>query len=183
MAVIRKCFISTPPMSDTDKYIMIGKIGSVYGIHGWIKIQTYTEYGDSILDYSPWFIKNPPNDAMREILVEDSKPHGEGIVAKFPGYDTPETARALTGKEIFIKRSQLPALNAEEYYWSDLVGLTVINLEGKVLGKVVYLMETGSNDVLVVKGEKEIAIPYLPGKVVKNIDLAKQEMLVDWEPL
>ncbi len=170
-------------MSDTEKYIIIGKVGSVYGIHGWIKIQTFTEFGENILEYSPWYFKNPLNGNISEVTIEDGKTHGDGIIVKFPGYDNPEDAKALTGKEILIKRTQLPDLAKDEYYWSDLIGLNVVNLQGEALGKVVYLMETGSNDVLVVKGTKEIAIPYLPGTVVKNIDLAKQEMVVDWEPI
>jgi 16S rRNA processing protein RimM len=170
-------------MTEADsKYIVIGKIGATYGITGWLKIQAYTQFTTNILDYSPWYLSGP-DQKMREVVIEEGKPHGNGIVAKFPGYDNPETARVLTGQTISIKRSQLPALKPEEYYWSDLEGLTVINQRGETLGKVAYLIETGSNDVLVVKGEKDMAIPYLRGSVVLNIDLAKQEIIVDWEPL
>lgn len=168
-------------MKNADKaYVKVGKIGSTYGIKGWLKIQSFTEFGASILDYSPWFLSNTPNN--REIVnIEDSRPHGTGLIVKFVGFDNPEKARLLTGKTIEIERSQFPELPKNEFYWSDLVGLTVINKNGDILGKVSYLMETGSNDVLVVKGEKEIAIPYMPGSVVLNVDLEKQEIQVDWE--
>jgi 16S rRNA processing protein RimM len=115
--------------------------------------------------------------------IEDGRLHGKDVIIKLAGINTPEEARLLTGKLIAITRSQLPALDQNEYYWSDLIGLTVVNKDGTVYGKVAYLIETGSNDVLVVKGDKEHAIPYLYGSVVLNVDLEKQQILVDWELL
>jgi len=109
--------------------------------------------------------------------------HGKGIIVKFNGIHTPEEARQLTGKLIEIERSHLPTLPKNEFYWSDLEGLTVINKNGDILGKVIYLIETGSNDVLVVKGKREFAIPYLLGSVVTSVDLEKQEIHVSWDIL
>jgi 16S rRNA processing protein RimM len=161
-------------------YITVGKVGSTYGVQGWLKIHTYTEFGASILDYKPWYLNSGENQ-WDVLEVEDGRIHGKGIIAKLKGFNTPEEARLLTGKTIAITRAQLPKLKKEEYYWSDLEGLTVINSNGNILGKVIYLIATGSNDVLVVKGEKEHAIPYLPGDVVISIDLNKREIHVDWE--
>lgn len=162
-------------------YVTAGKIGSTYGIQGWLKIHTYTEFGASLFEYKPWYLSSG-NDEWNTIEVEDGRIHGNGIIAKLAGISTPEDARLLTGKMIAITRSQLlPKLKKDEYYWSDLVGLTVRNKNGEILGKVMYLMETGSNDVLVIKGDKEHAIPYLPGDIITNINLVKQEMHVDWE--
>jgi 16S rRNA processing protein RimM len=168
-------------MKNADEtYIKVGKIGATYGIKGWLKIHTFTEFGASILEYKPWYIARD-NEEWRAIDIEDGKIHGNGIIAKFASCNNPEEARLLTGNNIAILRSQLPALSKDEFYWSDLEGLTVINKNGEILGKVVYLIETGSNDVLVVKGTKEHAIPYLPGSVVLSVDLEKQEIHVDWE--
>jgi 16S rRNA processing protein RimM len=89
----------------------------------------------------------------------------------------------LTGKKIAIRREQRAKLKKNEYYWSDLEGLTVINQHDTVLGKISYLIETGSNDVFVVKGDKEHAIPYLLGDVVISIDLDTRIMRVNWEEL
>ena len=160
-------------------YITVGKVGSTYGVHGWLKIHSYTEFGASILNYSPWYLIQ--DHGWRVIEVENGRRHGNVILAKFIGINSPEEARLLTGKMIAISRAQLPQLEKNEYYWSDLQGLTVINQRGEILGKVIYLIATGSNDVLVVKGDKEYAIPYLPGKVVMQVDLEKQEIQVDWE--
>jgi len=170
-------------MKDFDKtHIIVGKIGSTYGVRGWLKIHTYTEFGASILSYNPWYLALG-KDAWKVFTVEEGRTHGNGIIAKLAGIHTPEEGRLLTGATIAVERSQLPTLKKNEYYWSDLVGLSVINKQGHQLGKVIYLMETGSNDVLIVKGEKEFAVPYLFGKVVLNVDLIKHEILVDWEPV
>lgn len=165
--------------TDTDDYIIVGQIGSTYGVKGWLKILSYTEMVSNILEYNPWYLEDATG--WKTIKIEDGQSHGKGIIAKLSGYNNPEEARLLSGKKIAILRSQLPELAKDEYYWSDLKGLTVIDQHGATLGKVIYLIATGSNDVLVVKGTKEHAIPYLPGKVVTNIDLAKGEMHVNWE--
>jgi len=165
-------------MSDTA-YIIIGKFSSTYGVHGWIKVRTYTEFGPNALEYSPWYIHNQKTWSV--INIESGRIQGNQVIVKLKGIDTPEKARLLTGTSIAIARSQLPKLKENEYYWSDLIGLTVINQHGETLGKVINLMETGSNDVLIIKGVKEHAIPYLMGKVITNIDLNKQEIHVNWE--
>jgi 16S rRNA processing protein RimM len=171
-------------MSKAIAYITVGKVASPYGVKGWLKIQSYTEFGASILNYQPWYLSDPHNQ-HQAVVLEESRMHGNGIVAKFQGIDSPEAARLLTGKLIAVDRSLLPALPENEFYWSDLQGLTVIDLQGKNLGTVTYLMETGSNDVLVIKDAKgqEHALPYLFGTVVRHIDLSKREILVDWELL
>ena len=167
-------------MTDTDTdFIVVGKIGATYGIKGWLKILSFTEITANIFDYAPWYIED--NNGWKVIEIEDGHEHGKGIVAKLAGFNNPEEAKLLSGKKIAILRSQLPELAKGEYYWSDLKGLTVIDQHGETLGKVMYLIATGSNDVLVVKGTKEHAIPYLLGKVVTSVDLAKGEMHVNWE--
>jgi 16S rRNA processing protein RimM len=165
-------------MSIDTEYVVIGKIGAPYGIKGWLKITSFTESIPAILDFDPWYLED--SHSWKRIKIVDGRPHGKGIVVKFTGYDTPEAARLLTGKSIAINRSQLPKLKQEEYYWSELEGLTVINQRNEVLGKISYLMATGSNDVLVIKGEKEHAIPYLP-EVITHIDLNEKVMHVNWD--
>lgn len=169
-------------MTKADAYITVGKIGSAYGVKGWLKIQSFTEFGASILEYQPWFIPDQHN-VLTPFTIEDGRIHGNGIVAKLPGIDNPEEARLLTGKLISIERSHLPALPEDEYYWSDLIGLSVIDTHGKKLGTVHTFMETGANDVVIIKDEKgqQHALPYLRGTVIREISLEKREMLVDWE--
>jgi len=169
-------------MKDANKaYIIVGKFGSTYGVNGWIKIHAYTEFNENILEYRPWYIQR--ENKWTPITIESGRMQGDRVLVKLAGINSPEEARLMTGVPIAVTRSQLPKLKENEYYWSDLIGLTVINKDGAVLGKVVYLMETGSNDVLVIKGDKEHAIPYLFGTVIKDIDLNKHEIHVDWELL
>lgn len=163
-----------------NAYITIGKIGSPFGVKGWLKIQSYTEFGASILEYQPWYLTDA-KQVRTAITPEDAKAHGQGIIVKFAGIDTPEEARLLTGRIIEIEESKLPALPENEFYWSELKGMTVINQRGETLGTVIYLMETGSNDVLVVKSDKEHAIPYLYGTVIQRVDKEKREIHVNWE--
>jgi 16S rRNA processing protein RimM len=166
---------------DVD-YIVIGKVGSTYGVQGWMKIVSFTDAVTDIMNYNPWYLEE--NKTWKQMKIDGTpRMHGKGIVAKFAGFDSPETARVLTGKKIAIQRTQLAKLNQNEYYWSDLEGLTVINQDGKVFGKIIYIMETGSNDVLVVKGDKEHAIPYLLGDVVTSVDLVNKVMHVVWEEI
>lgn len=162
-----------------EEYVVIGKIGATYGVKGWLKITSFTDPLHNILQYAPWFISDPQHP-WQLIQVTEGRPHGKGIVVKFAGIDNPEQARLMTGKAIGAKRSQLPILPKDEFYWADLEGLTVINQRGETLGTVIYVMATGANDVLVVKGQKEIAIPYLP-EVIKKIDLSQRLIQVDWE--
>lgn len=166
-------------MSVNDNYIVVGKIGSTYGIKGWLKIISFTDPIAGILDYSALYIED--KESWKPIKIDDGRLHGKGIVVHFPDFNTPEEARLITGKKIAITRDQLPALEQQEYYWSDLEGLTVINYTGEELGTINYLMETGSNDVLVVKGKKEIAIPYLMGEVILDVDLEARVMHVKWD--
>lgn len=167
-------------ITNTDsEYVTVGKLGSTYGIQGWLKIYSYTEIPVDILEYAPWYMSE--NDGWQAIEVKAGRQHGKIVIVKFAGYDSPEKARQLTNKLIAVKRSQLPTLAKNEYYWRDLEGLTVINQDGNELGKIANLMETGANDIIVVRlNGKEHAIPYLFGKVVTRIDLENKIMYVDW---
>jgi len=111
----------------------------------------------------------------------EGRQHGKGIVAHLQDCDDRDQAQVLMGYEIGIRRDQLPATAPGEYYWSDLQGLEVINLDGDALGTVDHLIETGANDVLVVKGDRERLIPFIREQVVISVDLDKGEIRVDWD--
>ncbi len=162
-----------------DEFVVIGKIGATFGIKGWLKIQSFTENKFDITEFFPWFIEQ--GNKWKEIEIEETRDHGKIIIAKFVGINNPEDARLLTGKKIAIPSSQLPTLKKNEYYWRDLEGLTVKNKNGEILGTLIYLMKTGGNDVMVIKNDKEYAIPYLPDTVVISVDLKERVIVVDWE--
>ncbi|MDT8384806.1 MAG: ribosome maturation factor RimM [Gammaproteobacteria bacterium] len=180
---------STETVSTETQYLVVGKIGAPYGVRGWLKLYSYTDPLDNLLDYDPWYTRPINNKAPATgdtgwdiAPVTEVKTHGKGLVAKFRGADDRDAAARLTGQEIAIRRDQLPPAAEGEYYWSDLQGLTVLTVEGIVLGVVDHLLETGANDVLVVKGDRERLIPYVLGPIVKAVDLHAGTLQVDWDP-
>lgn len=164
-----------------DDVIVLGRITGLYGVRGWVKVYSNTQPRDNILRYERWQIGRPGQ--WRMAVLEEGRSHGKGIVAKLQGCDDRDAAAALMGLEITILREQLPPTAADEYYWSDLVGLAVSNTEGVALGQVDHLLETGANDVLVVQQDGvERLIPFVQGQFVKTIDLSAGTMVVDWDP-
>lgn len=170
----------------TNNIAVLGQLTSVYGVKGWLKVYSHTDPMENILSYSPWLLKI--EGQWKPVEVEASKKHGKGLIAKLVGVSDRDVARQFCGAEIAVDRSLLPQLEAGEYYWSQLEKLSVYTLNGELLGRVSHLIETGSNDVLVVRGNaesidrKERMIPYLPDQVIKEINLEAGTMRVDWDP-
>ena len=131
-----------------------------------------------ILSYDPWLLRH--ENGWREVNILEGRPHKVTVVVQIDGCDDRETARKLIGTEIAIRPEQLERLDDGEYYWHQLEDLVVVNMEGKDLGVVERLMETGANDVLVVRGRRERLIPYTPKTIVK-VDLLKGQIRVNWE--
>lgn len=169
--------------------VNVGRITTVFGVKGWVKIHSHTEPRENILQYQPWWLKT--RHGVKAVEIDGGKLHGQGIVAHIKGVDDRDQAREYCQLDIAVERDQLPALESDEFYWHELEGLTVISEFGDsdcVLGKVTKLIETGANDVLVVKGDsdsldqKERLIPYVPEQFIKSIDLENGEIRVDWDP-
>ena len=162
----------------TPGLVTLGRIVGLYGVRGWVKVHSHTRPPAEILKYSAWRIGS--NDEYRELALAESRPHGKAIVARFEGYTDREQAAELVGSDIAVSVSQLPPPGKGEYYWAQLEGLKVVNLAGQELGVVSHLIETGANDVLVVKGERERLIPYTTD-VIRNVDLDGGVLRVDWD--
>lgn len=161
-------------------FIVVGRVGSPHGVRGWVHVHSYTQPKENIARYLPWRLRRAERWLSGD--VTDVRCRGKDIVAKFSQWDEREGAQQLSGAEIAILRTQLPALKEGEYYWADLVGLTVWNLEGVGLGRVAQLMATGANDVLIVNGERVRLIPLLMAHVVREIDFERNVIRVDWDP-
>ena len=164
--------------------ILLGRVSGLFGVKGWIKVYSDTEPRDNILNYSPWYLQC--EGEWQPFKVIAGKPHGKGIVAHLANCPNRDAAAELIGSTIAIRRDQLPAAGEDEYYWSDLRGLKVTTTQGVELGQVVNLMETGANDVLVVRetGEagRERLIPFIRHQVIRDIDLEDGILTVDWDP-
>lgn len=166
-------------MQHKTKHIIVGKLGKTNGIHGWLNLYSSTEPTDNILTYQPLYWMT--TSGWQQINVDEIKPHGKNFLIHLKGINTPEEAKKYTGKEIAILREQLPNLKQDEFYWTDLEGLTVINQNNTELGIIDHLLETHANDVMVVIGKKRHLIPFIRNQVVINIDLDAKTMHVNWD--
>lgn len=167
-------------MAVPEDEIELGHISGIFGLKGWVKVFSHTRPMEQILDYSPWLLNR--NQTSKAYSLIKGKRQGKTVIACLENIDTPEAATLLSGMRISIKREQLPLPAENEYYWRDLVGLSVQTISGVVLGKVQCLIETGSNDVLVVQGDRERLIPFIQHQVIKHIDLHAGTAVVDWDP-
>ena len=163
---------------ENDKKLLIGKINGFFGLQGWVKVFSYTNPRTNILNYSPWSIKVDGN--FQSIDITSGREQSKTIVAHIKGIDNREDSQKFIGQDIYINKEQLPELTQGEYYWHELIGFDVINKDEERLGTVDYFVETGANDVLVVKGKKEYWIPYIEPFLV-SIDSKNNKILVDWD--
>jgi 16S rRNA processing protein RimM len=166
----------------TGKSVILGKIAGVQGLKGWLKVISYTRPLENIFQYGCWNLQNASGVTISYEL-EAHKYQGRKLLVKMGRIDDRTTASTLVGCEIIIDQNDLPVLS-NEYYWRDLIGLTVRNTADEELGEVIDLMETGSNDVLLLRSSqgKSLAIPWLP-EVVREVDIERSLMIVEWEPL
>lgn len=158
----------------------VGHINGVYGVKGWVKVFSDTRPRENIFSYSPWWIEL--KEGWREISIINSRIQGKGLVAQIEGIDDRDQALGLLSCKIGVSRDQLPAPDEDEYYWSDLVGLEVINLADESFGNVKELLETGGHDVLVVESKTgQLLIPFVPKVYILDVDLDSGQIKVDWD--
>ncbi len=160
-----------------EKQVVVGYISAVHGVKGWVKVHSWTRPMEAIFNYQPWNLEKEQS----QFNSIDGRKQGKGLVALLPGVEDRDRAAELVGQQIRVGRDQLPATAADEYYWTDLEGLEVQTLRGEVLGRVDRLLETGANDVLVIRGEREHLVPFVQGQYVTRIDLAAKLITVDWD--
>lgn len=155
----------------------MGRIAAPFGVKGWVKVQPYSEDPGALMDFESWRVGR--GEQHTHYTVEAVQDHGTALVAKLGGIDDRDAAYALRGQEVAVAKRDLPPPEENAFYWSDLIGLTVINREGVELGKVASLMETGAHDVLVVKGQREHLIPFVAA-FVGIVDQDEGTVEVDW---
>lgn len=168
-----------PAQGDESGWVVLGRISGLFGVKGWVKVYSHTSPRDNILDYPVWHLRL--SGRWERFELEQGQVHGKGIVAKLSGCDDRDRAAELMKADIAVGREQLPATEANEYYWGDLEGLQVVTLGGQTLGQVDHLFETGANDVMVLKGERQRLLPFVEN-VITSVDLAGGVIVVDWDP-
>ncbi len=166
-------------------WVIIGRFTSPYGIKGWLKLLSHTEPMENIAEYEPIWVRD--GSSWKPLVLDKVQFHGKGLVAKIANCDDRTQAEQFIGRDIAVKPEQLPALPEGEFYWSQLEGLSVFNRDAVFLGKIDHLVETGANDVVVVKpapgsvDDRERLIPYVPDHHVLSVSLAEGRMDVDWD--
>ncbi len=158
--------------------VVLGRIVGVHGIKGWVRIESDTRPREAIFQYSTWELGTGQGWQERKLIA--GRPSGAGLTAQLEGIVDRDEARGLIGATIAVPRAQLPPADPGTHYWADLQGCTVINLQNLELGIVSHLIETGANDVLVVRNGRERLIPYIDS-VVQQVDLARKQIRVDWD--
>jgi 16S rRNA processing protein RimM len=162
--------------------VVMARVLAPYGVQGWIKTRPYTESIEALLQYTAWWLA-PARDegAWRRFDVLAARQQGDTLVASLRGVDDRDAALKWRGAWVAVPRSALPAPAAGEFYWSDLVGLSVVNRAGETLGRVSKVLETGAHPVLQVEAEDaaERLIPIVSA-YIDAIDTAAGRILVDW---
>lgn len=169
-----------PQGAALQELVLLGRVHGAFGVRGELKLESFTEPRSAIFHYQPWILRDAQG-RERELTQAHGRETAKGLVATFPGVEDRDVAEALRGSEVYAPRSVLPPPKPGEYYWVDLEGLRVVNLEGVGFGTVSHLFSTGANDVLVARGERERMIPFLEPDYIKSVDFDAGVVTVDWD--
>jgi 16S rRNA processing protein RimM len=160
------------------EWVELGRIGSPYGVLGWMHIQSFTEPLEGVLDYPVWTLRLGPGPQSSHRLAE-GRIQGRGVVARLDGVSDRDAAALLRGAMIEVRRSALPPPGKREYYRGDLLGFAVRNLEGVELGKLDHFVDGTATAMMVVVGTAEYWIPAIP-QYLRKVDLESRLLSVDW---
>lgn len=168
-------------MKDIERRILLGRVAGAFGVRGELKLESWTEPRSAIFNYQPWIVVSPSGQESTLSGVR-GRDTGKHLIARFPDVDDRDVVEAMRGTEVYVARSSLPPPKPDEYYWVDLEGLDVKTVEGVSLGQVSHLFSTGSNDVLVTRGDRERMIPFVQPEFVRSVDFDANLVIVDWDP-
>ena len=160
------------------EFVVLGRIAGLHGVKGGLKVYSYTRPAEAILEYTPWYLDF--GGAWQAVVRTDAYARQQRLIAYLEGFCDRDRATGLVGADIAVRRSQLKPLQAGEHYWVDLIGLGAYTPSGQHLGSVVGMLDTGANDVLIVRGERDRLVPYVEGVYVRNVDLANRRLELDW---
>jgi 16S rRNA processing protein RimM len=166
--------------------IQVGHVTGAYGIRGGIRVTPYSMDADALLNVKTWWLNKP---ALRPVQVRSAKYHSGDVTATLAGLADRDMAEALKGATVQVSRADFPELPEDEYYWTDLIGLDAVNLQGEALGKVVDLMHNGAQSILRIapaadpaRPEEKVAERLVPfvDQFVKTVDLQARLITLDW---
>jgi 16S rRNA processing protein RimM len=172
-------------MKIPDDLVLVGYIAGAYGLQGWVRIRPYSAEADAMLHAKTWWLDKPE---LRDVTRMQAREHSGDIVAQLMGVADRDAAEALKGATVQISRSHFPALDDNEFYWVDLIGMAVENLRGEPLGTVADMMDNGAHPILRVQPiadqqaddkAQEMLIPFVDRFVIK-VDRAARKITADW---
>ncbi|MCD9028346.1 ribosome maturation factor RimM [Luteimonas sp. BDR2-5] len=163
-----------------QRMIQLGKVHGAFGVRGEVKLESFTEPRSAIFRYQPWVLRDA-RGGERACEGARGRETPKGVVATLPGIEDRDGAEAARGLEVWVSRDALPPPKPGEYYWVDLEGLRVRNVDGADFGVVSHLFSTGANDVLVAHGERERMIPFVVPDYIVSIDFDDGLVTVDWD--
>jgi 16S rRNA processing protein RimM len=164
--------------------IVLGRIVAPFGVQGWLRVHPFGDDPEAWRKMPQWWLSadvDAPAARWKVHGLEAVKLHGDGVVAKLEGIDDRDASEALGSCYFGAPRDALPPPAQDEYYWADLIGLAVVNMQDQPLGRVKSLIETGANQVLVVAdGERERLLPFVE-QVVRRVDVPEGVIRADWD--
>ena len=171
-------------LDNDGKRVVLGQFGKIHGLKGWLKLNSFTSPLENILDYPRLLAVVDQN--RKTLKIDQFRRQPKGLLVHVDGYDDPESARQLTGVELWVMTDAMPELTDGEFYWHQLLGMKVVNQQAELFGQVTKLMETGANDVLVITptedslDDRERLVPYLVDTVIVAVDLDGKTITVNW---
>ena len=169
--------------SAAERMIVLGRLGAAWGIKGWIKVESYTDPPEGLLDYPVWNVARS-DGSWEQVRFLEGRVHGTGrtLVVALEGIANPEEARRFGTREVAMPRTALPRPGEGEYYWEDMLGCRAVTLEGVELGVLSHFLDFPANPVMVLRdGARERWVPLLP-RHLKRVDLDARQVTVDWDP-
>lgn len=169
--------------------VEVGFILGAWGVKGWIKVQPYSSDPKALFSTKRWFVRPPaaavphrqPASAGRMLRITQAREHGDMVVAKPDGCDDRDAAEAWKSAAVHVSRASFPTAGANEYYWVDLIGLSVVNRQGESLGTVADLIDTGVHSVLRVEAPDAVErlVPFVAA-YIDDVSLPERRITVDW---
>lgn len=178
------------PLPPADELVTAGKIVSVYGIKGWVKVISYTEPMDNLPGYKPWYLSGlgEGDKGLERVEPDQDRWQGKGLVVHLRGVDDRDTARQYCQREILVEKRCFPPLADGDFYWHQLEGLMVQTSDGHRLGRIRQMMSSHANDVMIVEpcegsmDKRERWLPYKAGHYGIQVDLPARRLTIDWDP-
>lgn len=163
---------------ESSALIELGVVGAPFGVRGWVKLRSFTDPPERLLQHRTLQLRVGGSWAAYQI--EATGRSGGQLTAKLSGVDDRDQAQGLRGAQIGVPRSELPQRDDKDFYRADLIGCEVVNLAGVNLGSVRHFVETPAQVLMVVRGEQEYWVPAVP-QHLRRVDLQARQVVVDWD--